>query len=119
MKGIGLPPVRVVSDDNPDEWVEIKAKLTRGDQQAYTDQIMKLTREGTVNVETLDWQTPLLELAIVGWNLFDEEGKAWGYRRERVRELPADLPIIEKVAEAIAAANPFFGLMTGKSATNG
>ena len=31
MKGIGLPPVRVVSDDNPDEWIEIKAKLTRGD----------------------------------------------------------------------------------------
>jgi hypothetical protein len=112
MKGLGLPPIRVVDEDNPDEWIEIKAKLTVHDQQVYKDELMKLTLDGSMDLTTVDWETPLLELAIVGWNLTTEDGKPWPYSKARVGELPHDLPLIEAVSEAIAKANPFFGYRT-------
>jgi len=118
MKGLGLPPIRV-TDDETGEWIEIKAKLTRGDQEAYRNLIMKITGEGSVDILTVDWLTPMLEMAVVGWELKTEGGQPWPYTRARVRELPADSPLLTKVQEAIAEANPTFGLTGGLSVGNG
>lgn len=109
MKGLGLPPIKV-TDEETGEWIEIKAKLTRGDQEKYANTIMELTQDGRMDVRTVDWLTPILELAVVGWDLKTEDGQPWGaFARERVKELPHDSDLMEKVQAAIAAENPTFG----------
>ena len=119
MKGLGLPPIRVVSDDSPDEWIEIKAKLTVLDQTRYKNELMKMTNDGAMELTSVDWETPLLQMAIVGWALTTEAGDPFPYSRAAVEQLPHDLPLLEKVQDAIAEANPFFGFKTRPDEQNG
>jgi len=118
MKGLGLPPIRV-TDDETGEWIEIKAKLTRGDRETYINQIMAYTEAFSVDIRTVDWLTPMLELAIVGWDLKTDDGQPWEFTPERIKQLPHDSDLIDKVQDVIAEANPTFASRAFRTARSG
>lgn len=119
MKGLGLAPIRVLSDDDPEEYIEIKAKLSRGDRELYVNRIMAYTNQFQVDIKTIDWLTPMLELAVVGWNLKTEDGQPWEFKPERIRELPHDSDLLDKVQDVIAEANPTFSSRAFRTARSG
>ncbi len=105
MKGLNAAPVRVSLPDFPDEWIEIKAALTRGDKDRLDDALVKVVRDDW-ELKTLSRETLILELAIVGWQLKDEAGKNFEYKHSKIKLLPMNSLLVDKVFEEIVALNP-------------
>ena len=105
MKGLNAAPARVSLEDSPDEWIEVKAALSRGDKDRLDDALVRMTRDDW-EIKTLSRETLILELAIVGWQLRDDAGKPFEYKHSRVKMLPLDSPLVDKVFEEIVRLNP-------------
>jgi hypothetical protein len=116
MKGLNAKPVRI-EDEETGEWIEIKAQFSRGDVDDLNDALMEMvvsnnadnTQSTQAKVRSMRRITMLLEHAIVGWHLLDEKGDDWKYSPNRVRLLPQESPLVDKVLEQIVELNPTLG----------
>ena len=114
---------RVVDPENAEQWIEIKAKLSRGDESQYKDWLIKMSPVAgeTIDFQTVDWETPLLRLAIVDWHLTDpdKEGEWVKFNAALISEFDPASPLVDAVLGRIAELNPTFGFRTQPSETNG
>lgn len=112
MKGLGAKPVRI-TDDETGEWIEIKAQFTRSDVDDINDSLMELivSGEGTTQAKMRSMRriTMLLERAIVGWHLLDEDGNDWKFNAGRIRHLPVESELVDRTLEKIIELNPTLG----------
>ncbi len=112
MKGLGAKPVRI-TDDETGEWIEIKAQFTRSDIDDINDSLMELivSGEGTTQAKMRSMRriTMLLERAIVGWHLLDEDGNDWKFNTGRIRQLPVESELVDRTLEKIIELNPTLG----------
>lgn len=112
---VGRAPVRVAVDERPDEWIEIKAKLSVGDRGRLTDAIMSVSmitgKDGKEDVADVamhagQYQAALLKAGVVGWRLKGEDGEFVPFDRELIAELDPDDALVDKVLGELAARNP-------------
>lgn len=120
---VGKKPVRVTIDERPDEWIDIKPKFSIQDRAAFQDSVLKaeFNREGDENQAHISMAAGqltfrMLELAVVGWQLKDDEGGHVPFKREMIGALDQDDPLVDKALAEIAERNP---TLAGKSATPG
>lgn len=108
MRGLNAAPVRIM-DEETGEWIAIKPKLSRGDVDWLTNQLLvyRLEQDRTIGeVKALNRETLLLQRAIVGWHLLDEEGKEFPFKPENIALLPVDSELVDRVLAEIAERNP-------------
>jgi len=117
---------RVTDPENPEQWIEIKAKLSRGDEATYKDWLTRLnpTDGGSgIDITTVDWSTPLLKLAIVDWHIQDpdNEGQWIAFNPALITDFDpdSDSPLVDAVLQRINDLNPFFGYKTRPSEPSG
>ena len=114
---------RVTDPENPEQWIEIKAKLSRGDESQYKDWLIKMSPVAgeTIDFQTVDWETPLLRLAIVDWHLTDpdKEGEWVKFNAALISEFDPASPLVDAVLGRIAELNPTFGFRTQPSEPSG
>jgi hypothetical protein len=65
-----------------DEFVELKASLSYAEMEP-----IMLTMDKENEMANVKMSIPLLECAIVGWNLKDDDGKEVPFAKEKIKEL--------------------------------
>ena len=95
--------VRVRLSSDSELFVDIKKWLTYGEAKA----INEARGRGTTEEEKSNaFADALLEMAIVGWNLKDKDGKNLEVTKDTIEDLPfADVQVIvQKAAESVKVA---------------
>ena len=116
---------RVTDPENAEQWIEIKCKLSRGDESQYKDWLIKMSPVAgeTIDFQTVDWTTPLLKLAIVDWHIQDpdNEGQWIAFNPALITDFDpdSDSPLVDAVLQRINDLNPFFGYKTRPSEPSG
>jgi hypothetical protein len=115
---VSSKPVRISLPDAPDEWIEIKAKLSLGDREALEAGMFDIRMNG--NTAQFDIRGDkllssyagqiLLKAVIVAWNLADpdDETKIMPLADESFARIDLDSPIITEVLQEVDRRNPFF-----------
>jgi len=106
---------RVIDPGDADQWIEIKAKLSRADEATYKDWLIKLAPgSGEFDFTTIDWETPLLKLAIVDWCIKDPDDpdKEVPFNASLIGDFDPTSPLVDAVLGKIGDLNPFFGFKT-------
>jgi hypothetical protein len=120
---VGRAPVRVAVVERPDEWIEIKAKLSVGDRGRLTDAVMSVSSgndgQADVALHAGQYQLALLQAAVCDWRLKDEDGGFVPFNRERIADLDMDDALVDKALGEIAARNPLGGKGIGPTDTKG
>ncbi len=118
---VSREPVRVQLDGS-EEWIEIKPQLSVGEKNMLHDVMLQVggmaggkDKQGSneteieVRAKSGEYLTRLLEVGITGWKLLDDAGKFIDFKRERIRDLDADDPLVDKVLMELVQRNPFKG----------
>jgi hypothetical protein len=107
-------PVRIYRDDaQPDgDWIAIKPKLGFGDKNILMDVLVKIgsiksAGETEITAEAGAFQTHLLRLSIVDWNLLGEDGQPVPFAWDKIGQLDPDDELVMKVADEVIRRNPF------------
>lgn len=110
---VSKAPVRVSVDERPDEWIEIKAKLSVADRGRLTDTIMSVNTgsggQADVQMHAGQYLAAMLVAGIADWRLLDDAGQPVPFRRELIAELDPDDALVDKALSEITARNPTLG----------
>lgn len=87
------------------EYIAIKPKLSYGDRAQLLNRLVHADGS-VVSVRLGEFMSAALELAVVGWRLYDDDGKEVPYSSARVKDLDPDDPLVLAVEEEIARRNP-------------
>ena len=110
---VGRAPVRVAVEERPDEWIEIKTKLSVGDRARLTDAIVSVNAgsDGVADVamHAGQYQMALLKAGVNDWRLLGEDGAPIPFDRELIADLDSDDALVDKALGELAARNPMLG----------
>lgn len=95
-----------VQDSEPSgEYIAVKPKLSYGDRAQLLNRLVHT--DGTqVSVRLGEFMAAVLELAVVGWRLYDGDGQEVPFAPSRVKDLDPDDELVQRVEEVIARENP-------------
>lgn len=109
----GKGTVKITVPEREGEFIEIKATLSVGERNRLMDAIMAEKGSGTKDAERLfrvgTYSQTLLEAAVVGWRLLDDEGQPVAYKHALITELDPDDALVDKVLGEIAVRYPLGG----------
>jgi len=103
--------VRITVDDKPDEWIDIKPKLSMGDRAKFQDAVLsaEFSRGGDkakISMATGQLLSKMLELAITDWKLLDDEGKQVAFKPSLIARLDPDDPLVDRALAEVTERNP-------------
>jgi len=104
--------VKVTVEDRPGEWIEIKPKLDIDAREALTEKISKVSADGTttdIQLHPGRYLGAMLEVAVVGWQLLDDEGQAVPFEGRLIGQLDPEDPLVDQALQEIADRNPTLG----------
>jgi len=109
---VSSQPVRVELPDRPDEWIDIKSKLSEGDRKNFVRKTLETEMVEAVEkarFRPLVWEfsEALLRCAIIDWRLLDEHGLPVPYNPEKIAMLDLDDPLVDATLREIIQRNPF------------
>lgn len=93
------------------EWIEIKAALSVREQNRVKDALLVMRGDAADErmVQIGASNQALLEAAVVGWCLNDEDGQAVPFKRALIGELDPEDELVDKVLGEIATRFPLGG----------
>ncbi len=112
---VSKEPVKIYLDDNSDEWIAVKPKLSLGERNLLTGSMMAVdqkTREMGMKMDR--YLQMILDMSIVDWRLLDGDGEPIPFSKSLIVDLDPDDPLVDKVLEKIGELNPTLG---GKATT--
>ena len=115
---IGNEPVRISLPDRPEEWVEIKPRLSAAERTA----ILLCMADAPTSVEVRDLDAAagpqqvnvrlerlydeLLQRGVVGWHLLDEDGKEIPFSPELLKRVDPEDELFDLVMQELVRRNP-------------
>lgn len=87
-----------------DYWVDIKNRMSYGDQQKLVAHYIKMTDLQKPSIDFEGGSIVLLVINVKGWNLVDDKGKKVNISHATIESLDPD--IAAKIVEAINERNP-------------
>lgn len=103
---VSKQPVKVAIPDRPEEWIEIRAKLSVGDRGRLMDALLSVGQDSSVEMHAGRYLAAMLEAGVCGWHLLDGDGQAVPFRHDLVKDLDPDDPLVDKALAEIVARNP-------------
>lgn len=105
--------VRITVPEREGEYIEIKAQLSVGEKNRVSDALMAQRDMGTDDAEVKfrfgSYNQILLETAVVGWRLLNEESESVPFKRELIADLDPEDDLVDKVLGEIATRYPLLG----------
>jgi len=112
---------RVTVENRPDEWIDLKARLSINDRAKFQDSVMKaeFTKgddEAKISMAAGQLTYRMLELSIVDWCLLDEEGNKVPFKRAMIADLDQEDELVDAAIKRVVELNP---TLSGKSESDG
>lgn len=105
--------VRITVAEREGEYIEIKTQLSVGEQNRVKDALMAQRDMGTDDAEVKfrfgSYNQILLETAVVGWRLLNEEGESVPFKKELIADMDPNDELVDRVLGEIAERYPFLG----------
>jgi len=113
--------VRVAVESRPDEWIDLKARLSIRDRAAFQDSVLKAEfkrgdDQAQISMAAGQLTYKMLELSVVDWRLLDEAGNQVKFNPALIAEFDQEDELVDAAIQRVVELNP---TLSGKSESDG